>query len=118
MQTFLDLITVAFIICGVFFMFLAALGLVRMPDVYHRMHAATKGVTLGVVGLLIAGALALSTHPDANIVNIVTKVVLVITFQFIANPVGAHMLAKAAKADNAPIWSGNLSDEERSPYSD
>ncbi len=107
----LDLIIIAFILFGTFFMFLGALGLVRMPDVYHRMHASTKGVTLGISGLLIAGALALSTHPDANLVNTITKMVLVIAFQFIANPVGAHMLAKAAKVDQAPVWSGSLSDE-------
>jgi multicomponent Na+:H+ antiporter subunit G len=112
-QTILNLLTVAFILFGLFFMAVAAVGLVRMPDFYHRMHAATKGVTLGIAGLLVAGAFAMSVHADANPVNIVTKIVLVIIFQFVANPVGAHMLAKAAKLDGAALWKGTLSDESR-----
>ncbi len=107
----LDLLTVAALLFGLFFMALAAVGLCRLPDFYHRMHAASKGVTLGVTGLLIAAMFNLSTHQDATVVNIVAKVALVIIFQFVANPVGAHVLAKAAHLDGCPKWEGTLSDE-------
>ena len=106
-----DILTVIFMAGGLFFMALAALGLVRMPDVYHRMHATTKGVTLGITGLLIAAAITLSNHPDASPIRIITLVSLVIIFSFIANPVGAHLLAKAAHLDGAPVWEGTLRDE-------
>ncbi len=107
----LDLLTVALLIGGMFFMCVAALGIVRMPDLYHRMHAATKGVTLGIVGLLVAGAVALGALPETQFMMIATKVALVVIFQFVANPVGAHLLSKAAHLDKAPLWSGTLSDE-------
>jgi multisubunit Na+/H+ antiporter MnhG subunit len=39
-------------------------------------------------------------------------------FQFIANPVGSHLLAKAAKLDNCPVWEGQIADEEHDPVSE
>jgi len=110
-QMILDLLTVGAMLFGLFFLTLGALGLWRLPDFYHRVHAASKGVTLGITGLLIAALFNLSTHEDATVINIVTKVVLVIIFQFVANPVGAHLLAKAAHLDGCPQWEGTLSDE-------
>jgi multicomponent Na+:H+ antiporter subunit G len=107
----LDLFTCAFLLFGLFFMTVGALGIVRMPDVYHRMHAATKGVTLGIVGMLVAGAFALIMQESASPFRIVTLIALVILFQFVANPVGAHMLAKAGHLDGCPRWDKTLSDE-------
>jgi multicomponent Na+:H+ antiporter subunit G len=107
----LDLITVVLLLGGMFFMSVAAIGIVRMPDLYHRIHAATKGVTLGIFGLLLAGAVALAALPETQFMMIATKVALVILFQFVANPVGAHLLAKAGHLDKAPLWSGTLGDE-------
>ncbi len=112
LNTILISMTIVALIIGTFFMFVAAVGLVRMPDIYHRMHAATKGVTLGMMGLLIGAAIFFAMQPGANIINILTKVFLVIIFQFIANPVGAHLLSKAAKIDHAPRWHNYLSDEQ------
>ena len=117
-QLVLDLLTVGFLIFGLFFMMVAGLGLLRMPDVYHRMHAASKGVTLGISGMLVAGALALSTVEGSSAFRISTTVAMVILFQFIANPVGAHMLAKAAHLDGAPRWKKTLSDDIESTSPD
>jgi len=107
----LDLLTVGALLFGLFFMSLGVIGLVRLPDFYHRVHAASKGVTLGITGLLVAAMFGLSTHENATVINIVTKVALVIVFQFVANPVGAHLLAKAAHLDGCHKWEGTLSDE-------
>jgi len=111
----LDLLTVTFLVFGLFFMAVAALGLLRMPDVYHRIHTTTKGVTLGISSLLIASVFSLAGHPDTEPVNIITRAVLVIVFQFVANPVGAHILSKAAHLDGAPQWRGTLGDEYTPP---
>ncbi|MBI1337700.1 MAG: Na+/H+ antiporter subunit G [Phycisphaera sp.] len=111
MQIFLDIMTIFWLAFGLVFMSLGVVGLLRLPDLYHRMHAATKGVTLGITGLLIAAAFNLSTHPDATVTGIVTRFVLVIAFQFVANPVGSHMLAKAGHMAGVPMWEGVLSDE-------
>lgn len=111
MHLVFDLVTFFFLAFGLFFMTVGAVGLLRLPDMYHRMHAATKGVTLGISGMLMAALFSLPTHQEASAVAIFTKVVLVILFQFVANPVGAHLLAKAAHHDGCPMWKGTLSDE-------
>jgi len=108
--TILTLAATVFICIGVFFMFVAALGLTRMPDFYNRMHASTKGVTLGVVCMLVGILLAaISFHTSAY--DAFTKIVLIILFQFVANPVGAHLLSKAAHRDGVEQWSGTLEDQ-------
>lgn len=110
-QIIIDLLTVAFLLFGLFFMTVGAVGIGRMPDLYHRMHAGTKGVTLGITGLLIAALFSLTTTTEGTPIPVVTKILLVILFQFVANPVGAHLLSKAAHADKCPDWKGTLSDD-------
>ncbi|WP_296897143.1 monovalent cation/H(+) antiporter subunit G [Thiohalocapsa sp.] len=75
--------------------FIAALGVLRMPDVYIRMHASTKAGTLGV--LLIALALVF-VGADAGVVS---KAVAVFAFILLTAPIGAHLIARAA-------WRGGL----------
>ena len=78
------------LLAGVFFMFIGALGLVRMPDVYNRMHTSTKAITLGVSGIMLATALTLDTT------EVWLKAALVIAFQFVTAPAGAHMISRSA----------------------
>lgn len=99
---FLALISLVF---GLFFMCVGVLGLLRLPDVYHRIHAASKCTTLGLLGLLIAAVLHVGTF------GVFTKAILTLIFAFVATPVGSHMLAKAAHRDDAPQWGKTLSDE-------
>jgi multicomponent Na+:H+ antiporter subunit G len=111
MKMWLDLLAFAALVLGMGFMLLTALGMWRLPDLYHRMHAANIGVTLGITSLLIAALFNLCTLEEASTINIITKVLLLIIFQFGANPVGAHLLSKAAHADRCPMWKGTLGDE-------
>lgn len=106
-----NLLTVACLLFGLFFLFVGGLGLVKLPDLYNRIHAASKCVTLGISGFLIAAALGLSLAPDAQPIHIITKVVLVIIFQFVASPVGAHLLGKAAHLDGAHKYRDTITDE-------
>lgn len=76
---------------GSFFSMVSAVGLLRLPDVYSRLHAVTKATTLGTAGLLVAsGVLALGqgSLPFAEC--------LTILFIFLTNPVGGHMIGRAA----------------------
>lgn len=73
---------------GSIFLFLGALGVVRMPDVYNRMQAGTKATTLGSMLTLIGIGLA---HPDW-----LPKLILLILFVLFTNPVSTHALARAA----------------------
>ena len=110
-----NLLAAATLVLGLFFLFVGAVGVFRLPDAYNRMHAASKSITLGVIGVLLAAVLHLSA-PDrgyayGEAVAAATKAVLVIAFQFVAAPVATHMLAKAAHLDNAPKFRGTLEDD-------
>ena len=104
-QLILDTLAIFFLIGGLFFMLVGAVGIVRLPDAYHRLHAASKCSTLGMMGLALAACLHVGT------VDVIAKSIALILFIFVSNPVGSHMLAKAAHRDKAPQWKGTLSDE-------
>ncbi len=107
-----DILTIAFLLFGLFFFFVGALGVYRMPDVYGRMHAASKCVTLGICGILLAVIFHLAGREDAPLFEVATKVLLVVIFQFVANPIGAHILSHAAHLEHAAMYPGTLADEE------
>ncbi len=84
------LISIA-LVCGTFFTVTASLGLLRMPDVYSRLHAVTKATTLGTAGVLAGSALhALEAGHG------ILPEVLTVLFVALTNPVGAHMIARSA----------------------
>ncbi len=80
------------ILTGALLTFIGSLGLVRLKDLYMRLHGPTKATTLGVGSLLIASSIYFSTHTE----NISLHEVLITLFLFITAPVSAHLLAKAA----------------------
>jgi len=80
------------ILTGAIFTFVGSLGLVRLKDLYTRLHGPTKATTLGVGCLLIASAVYFSTRDS----GISLHEILITLFLFITAPVSAHMLAKAA----------------------
>jgi multicomponent Na+:H+ antiporter subunit G len=90
--------TVALIlVAGALFCLLAAIGIVRLPDLYTRLHAASKA---GVVGTgLILLAVALISTDGANVL----RAILGIVFLLLSTPIAAHLLARAAyKAGELP----------------
>lgn len=94
---------------GVGFMVLTGVGLLRLPDVFSRMHAATKSASLGLACVL-AGSAILVPGPLAR-----TKLILAITFQFMTAPVAAHVIGRAAYRAGVPLWEGTRHDEWGSP---
>ncbi len=105
MQTIQDLFAVVFLIAGVFFTFIGAVGVYRMPDVYHRIHSASKCSTLGMIGLLLAVVFHVAS------VGIIAKATMVLVFAFVALPVGSHMLAWAGLRTGSRQWRHTLVDE-------
>ncbi|MPZ88783.1 MAG: Na+/H+ antiporter subunit G [Nitriliruptorales bacterium] len=89
-MTVLDVLTAAALLVGAALSLIAAIGLHRFPDVFARMHAATKPATLGLT--LVLGAVALNVGNLGN----VAKIILVIALQFLTAPVAAHMVGRAA----------------------
>ena len=85
-----DLPSALFVIAGGFFLVVGGIGLVRLPDLFTRLHAAGVGDTLGVA-LFVLGFMFLA---DFGIVTI--KLALVLLFLLLTGPVATHALAKAA----------------------
>ncbi|WP_404404549.1 monovalent cation/H(+) antiporter subunit G [Jeotgalibacillus malaysiensis] len=83
---------VAFILIGAFFGVVTAIGLIRLPDLYTRTHAASKSATLGVMSVLIGALLFFIT--EEGMFN--SRIVLGIFFVLITAPVGGHLIARAA----------------------
>lgn len=88
---------VVWMVAGAAFMAIAALGIVRMPDLFTRMQAATKTGTAG------AGCLLLGTALFFSEARVATKAGLVIAFLFLTAPVAAHMLARAGYLVGIPL---------------
>jgi multicomponent Na+:H+ antiporter subunit G len=89
-----DVVSAALLLTGVALAVVAALGLVRFPDVFSRMHAATKPATLGLLLITVGAALRMDGG-DA------VKLLLVAAFQFVTAPVAAHMIGRAAYRSGA-----------------
>ncbi|HDQ45635.1 MAG TPA: Na+/H+ antiporter subunit G [bacterium] len=86
----------AFIAAGIAFDFFGVLGLVRLPDVYNRLQAATKCVTFGTAGLLF-GVFILEGFSVFGF-----KALVGILFIFLVAPVAAHAIARAAHRGRIP----------------
>lgn len=85
-----DTLAAALILSGCLLGSLGGLGLVRLPDVFARMHAATKPPTLGLVLVSLGAMLRIDAPSD------VAFLVLVVLLQFLTAPVGAHLIGRAA----------------------
>ena len=88
----LDILSWVCIVAGGGFCVIGAIGLVRMPDFYTRMHAASITDTIGA-GLLLLGMML-----QAGFTLISVKLVMIALLLFFANPTATHALAKAARA--------------------
>ncbi|MBV7339206.1 monovalent cation/H(+) antiporter subunit G [Chloroflexi bacterium TSY] len=86
------------IILGAVLMLIAAIGIVRMPDVYLRNSVSSKGATLGVAALMLANALYF------NELGTSSRALAVIFFIFLTAPVAAHMLGRTAYRSKVPFW--------------
>lgn len=88
----INILIIFLLLSGTFFLLSSSIGIIRFPDVYTRLHAATKAPTLGIMSILIATFLFL------YIANGIFsgKLLLAILFIFLTSPVGGHMLSRAA----------------------
>ncbi len=95
---------------GVFLILIAGIGLLRMPDLYLRMSAATKASTLGL-GLILLG-----TAVYFGELGIASRAIATIIFVFLTAPVSAHMIGRAAYSNGVPLWEGTEVDELNGRY--
>ena len=90
---------------GILFNIFGCIGLGRFPDVYNRLQAATKCVTLGTFLLLIGVALASGSGP------ISAKAIVCAVFILITSPTAAHAIAKGSHAAGVELWKNSVVDK-------
>jgi multicomponent Na+:H+ antiporter subunit G len=94
-------------LAGAAFALLAAVGVLRMPDVFTRMQAATKASTLGLGCLLIGTALQMDDFASF------IRVASIGAFVLLTTPVSGLVIARASYFAGVPLWKGTLLDERR-----
>jgi multicomponent Na+:H+ antiporter subunit G len=100
-----DFIAAIFISAGSLFMLVAAIGVIRLPDVFMRMHAITKASSLSI--LLISAGLVLVMPTLRIFLGCFT----LILFIFLTTPVASHMIARAAAMLKEPVADGCKTNE-------
>ena len=93
-----ELIACLFLAVGLIFITASAIGVLRLPDFYTRLHASGMGETLGLVlsfiGLVIIEGFTLTS----------VKLIMVAVLVFLCNPIGTHMLVRAAQQAGFKDW--------------
>lgn len=98
------------VLTGCFFMMLAGLGALRMPDLLMRLHATTKAGTLGI-GLIMIGV---AVHFLDS--GVTTRAMAIVLFIILTAPVAAHAIGRAGYFVGVPLWEGMLKDELKGRY--
>lgn len=93
------------ILAGSLYMLIAALGIVKLRDVYMRMHAITKAASLGAI-LMLASVSLIYTQWIVWV-----EALMVVVFIIITAPIASHMIAKAAHKGGNPKGPGYIMDE-------
>jgi multicomponent Na+:H+ antiporter subunit G len=92
-----DWIAAALMLAGGFFCLVAGIGIVRMNDVFARMHAATKAGTLGLALICVAVMVEADTWVQ------VVEALFVFLFMIASAPIGAHLIGRAAFRTRVPV---------------
>ena len=100
-----EIIGYIFIVIGLVFDIFGCIGLMRLPDVYNRLQATTKCVTLGTCSILF-GTLVIKGFTGTGI-----KAFLCIVFLLLTSPVAAHALARGAHCSGIKLWGGSVCDK-------
>ena len=94
----MTVIAVVLVCSGVFFLLMGAVGIIRFPDFYTRMHAAGKCDTLGSLLILTGLACAEGLHLSS------LKLLVIALFIFFTSPTATHAIARAAHKNRVPFW--------------
>ncbi|MEO0495912.1 MAG: monovalent cation/H(+) antiporter subunit G [Pseudomonadota bacterium] len=110
MLAVLQIVAGVLVFVGAVFSLLAAIGILRFPDVYSRMHAASKAGTVGSGAILLALAIL---APD---IGVATRALAGIAFFLLTAPIAAHLLARVAYTVGIEMWDGSVVDDlKRAP---
>jgi multicomponent Na+:H+ antiporter subunit G len=101
----MEWITGILAVLGATLVLLAAIGILRMPDLFTRMQAATKATTLGLGCLLACAALQLADFSS------MVRAISIGAFVMLTSPVSTHVIARAAYLTRVPLWEGTVVNE-------
>lgn len=96
-----------FIVVGLVFTIVGAIGLLRLPDVYTRAHAASKSATLGVMAILFGVFLYFWLIKD----NVNLQLIIAIVFLFVTSPIAGHLMGRAAYIHGIKPMKGTSPDD-------
>lgn len=105
-----DILVAVCMILGAALMLLAAVGLIRLPDLPTRMHASTKAGSLGAALLMLAVAILL---PEPAVI---ARVLATVVFLLLTAPVAAHAIGRAGYFVGVPLWEGTVKDDLAGHY--
>jgi monovalent cation/proton antiporter, MnhG/PhaG subunit len=105
-----DILAALLMTGGTFLMLVAAVGLLRFPDLYTRMHAVTKAGTLGIGLMLISAAVAFGN------LSVTARALAALLFVFLTAPVSAHMIGRAGYLGNVALWEQTAFDDWDTEY--
>lgn len=108
----MPIVTGTLLIIASIFNLIAAIGILRFPDVYTRMHAASKAGTLGSGLMLVAIAI------HSGEAHIASRALVGVAFFLLTAPISAHLLARAAYVAGIKPWSGTVLDQLEGHYTD
>ena len=106
----IEILISVLLVIGAFFMLVAGLGMLRMPDLFLRMSCSTKAATIGVGTLMFALALFFED------LGVATRALATICFIFLTAPVGAHRIGRIAYLVGVQLWEGTIKDELKGVY--
>lgn len=112
MNDWMDIAGKTIMAIGVLFNLSGCIGLVRFPDIYNRLQAGTKCVTLGTALVLVGTMFIAASAP------VTAKCLVCIAFVLITSPTAAHALALGAHASGVKLWQNSLLDrfdEDKQP---
>lgn len=112
MSVALEVIVSGLIVLGSLAALVAAVGLVRMPDLFTRMQASSKAATLGAILILLAAAIFFA-DPALGV-----RALLIAVFLALTTPVGAHVIARAGYRDGIRMADPGAHDELEGRYAE
>ncbi|PRO65068.1 monovalent cation/H(+) antiporter subunit G [Alkalicoccus urumqiensis] len=107
MSLVIEILISIFLLIGGLLSLVGGVGILRFPDVYGRLHAATKSATLGVIGILTGVFLFFLILEHIFI----GKILLGIIFVFLTAPVGAFMISRTAYIQGTKMWERTKQDD-------
>lgn len=103
----MDWVVATLVVIGAAFLAISAIGVVRMPDLFSRLHAATKAGPVGVASIALAAVIHLA-RGDVTLLGI-----LLVAFLLLTAPVAAHVIARAGYVTGVELWEGTTRDDLR-----